>query len=277
MILNEDYIFYFETFQVNELKSDTKKGKLNKKLFECLSQPPQNSKKTQTTTTYKDTNNCQCGHYKRKKHTVTVSPKHDQTHLVSNNLTSKCMPTAAHIHYNYANPYPPITTDTIPLPEIQMMTHSKTPAPVPIKRMSVESQDSDELMMKLEKLFEGEANDDDLFEGALYDKMDLHQDEQTKTNNYNLENSMNNTTHESVIENHSVQIKLLDERIASLAGLLVTNDHVIQKTEILETKKFAHSKWLCEEYHLKQKLYELLDQIGDTDRRKLEKVCIIFL
>ncbi|KAJ8711722.1 hypothetical protein PYW08_008676 [Mythimna loreyi] len=261
---------------INELKRDTKKGKLNRRLYECLNKPPQNSKKTQTSNTFKDSN-CQCGHNKRKRHTVPESPKQIERQLsnFSDNLANNHIP--PNLHYNYNPPYPLSTCDTTTatLPPMQMQSEVQTMAPpnksspMTAKRISVESQDSDELMLQLEKLFQGEANDDDLFEGTLYDKMDSLPDEQLKKNNDNLNSNMNNSKQDSVIENHSAQIKLLDERIASLAGLLVTNDNVPQKTEIPKNRK---SRWLCEEYFLKQKLYELLDQIGDTDRKKLEKI-----
>lgn len=279
--LNWLQFLFTYTFQVNELKRDTKKGKLNKKLYECLNKPPQNSKKTQTPNTFKD-NSCQCGQKKRKRHTVPESPMHVERQLsnFNDNLTNTHIPTAAHLHYNYNTPYPRLTCDTVPpmqmQSEVQMMTPAKKSSPMPIKRMSVESQDSDELMMQLEKLFQGEANDDDLFEGALCDKTDSVSDEQLKKNNCIMESNMNNSIQDSVIENHSAQIKLLDERLASLAGLLVSNENVPLKTEIPKNRKSGYSKWLCEEYFLKQKLYELLDQIGDTDRKKLEKVCSIF-
>lgn len=248
------------------MKRDTKKGKLNKKLYECLNKPPQNSKKTQTTNSY-NTNNCQCALNKRKRHTVSESPKDvdiQMSNLVCDNynLSNNHISTVTSMQNNYSITYP--HSDTIPpmQTEVPIMTQVRNTSAMPVKRMSVESQDSDELMMQLEKLFQGDPNDDDFFENNYYDKMDSIPEDQTKPN----------LTHESVIENHSAQIKLLGEKLTNLAGMIESTDNVPQKTEIPNKRKSGTSKWLCEEYFLKQKLYELLDQIGDTDRKKLEKV-----
>ncbi|PZC77412.1 hypothetical protein B5X24_HaOG203460 [Helicoverpa armigera] len=260
---------------VNELKRDTAKGKLNKKLYSYLHKPPENDKKTQTSNTMKNVN-CQCAHAKRKRHRESTSPKQDDkqlSSLVSNDKSNT--PVAANSHCQTA--YPPLASNNLPpmqtqteVPTVEPVQHM---APLQNKRMSVESQDSDELMMQLEKLFQGDANDDDLFEGALYDKLDTTQEDQTKKNTTLLDNTVNNSRQDAVIENHAAQIRSLDERLANLAGMLVSNDNnVPQKTDVQKQRRSGSSKWLCEEYFLKQKLHELLDQIGDTDRKALDKI-----
>ncbi|XP_021191079.3 uncharacterized protein LOC110376802 [Helicoverpa armigera] len=260
---------------VNELKRDTAKGKLNKKLYSYLHKPPENDKKTQTSNTMKNVN-CQCSHVKRKRHRESTSPKQDDkqlSSLVSNDKSNT--PVAANSHCQTA--YPPLASNNLPpmqtqteVPTVEPVQHM---APLQNKRMSVESQDSDELMMQLEKLFQGDANDDDLFEGALYDKLDTTQEDQTKKNTTLLDNTVNNSRQDAVIENHAAQIRSLDERLANLAGMLVSNDNnVPQKTDVQKQRRSGSSKWLCEEYFLKQKLHELLDQIGDTDRKALDKI-----
>ncbi|XP_047034677.1 uncharacterized protein LOC124640795 isoform X2 [Helicoverpa zea] len=261
--------------KVNELKRDTAKGKLNKKLYSYLHKPPENDKKTQTSNTMKNVN-CQCSHVKRKRHRESTSPKQDDkqlSSLVSNDKSNTSV--AANSHCQTA--YPPLASNNLPpmqtqteVPTVEPVQHM---APLQNKRMSVESQDSDELMMQLEKLFQGDANDDDLFEGALYDKLDTTQEDQTKKNTTLLDNTVNNSRQDAVIENHAAQIRSLDERLANLAGMLVSNDNnVPQKTDVQKQRRSGSSKWLCEEYFLKQKLHELLDQIGDTDRKALDKI-----
>lgn len=274
-------------FQVKELKNDTKKGKLHKKLYNCLNKPPTNEKKTQTANTFKES--CQCVHNKRKRrHRVSVSPKQaqceDQLSESINDNLNRCndhTPGVANLFNNTLCPPNSkdylLASEHLPLMQVhsdsQAVNQYKNFSPMVNKRMSVESQDSDELMIQLEKLFQGDTNDDDLFEGALYDKLDTAVDDHSKKSTNILDTNKININKDSVIEDHAAQIKSLDERLANLAGLLVNNDNIQQKTENSQkNRKSGSSKWLCEEYHLKQKLHELLDQIGDHDRKLLEKV-----
>lgn len=263
---------------IEELKRDTKKGKLNKNLYNCLNKPPENSKKTQTPSTLMN-NNCQCGYSKRKRHGMSESPKNIEKQMPNiisdkNMNNDNSMTTTTYVTNN--TPHPPICPMQTESETVTQVTSSTT-MPMPTKRMSVESQDSDELMMQLEKLFQGETNDDDdLFDGALLfeNKTETVQEDSTKINSNVLDNNFINNFHnqDSIIENHAAQIKSLDERLANLAGLLVANDHPVQKTEVQKMRRRVTSKWICEEYFLKQKLHELLDQIGDRDRKELEKV-----
>ncbi|CAH0677771.1 unnamed protein product [Spodoptera exigua] len=265
---------------IEEVKRDTKKGKLNKNLYNCLNKPPENSKKTQTPSTFIN-HNCQCAHSKRKRHGMSESPKNvekQMPNLISDKATSNddlSMSTATYVLNN--TPHRPICPIPTESETVTQVTSSTSMSSIPSKRISVESQDSDELMMQLEKLFHGDTNDDnDLFDGALLyeNKTETIQDEHVKINCNVVDNSLNNNynNQDSIIENHAAQIKSLDERLASLAGLLVANDLPAQKTEVQKQRRRVSSKWLCEEYFLKQKLHDLLDQIGDRDRKELEKL-----
>ncbi|CAH1636028.1 unnamed protein product [Spodoptera littoralis] len=255
---------------IEELKRDTNKGKLNKKLYNCLNKPPENSKKTQTPSTFIN-NNCQCAYSKRKRHGMSESPKNFEKQM--SNISDKIinngnsMSTTTYVSINTPCP---MQTES----ETVTQVTSSTTMPMLSKRMSVESQDSDELMMQLEKLFQGDTNDDnDLFDSALLfeSKTETVQEDHTKISSNVVDSNLNNNQ-DSIIENHAAQIKSLDERLANLAGLLVANDLPVQKTEVQKQRRRVTSKWICEEYFLKQKLHDLLDQIGDRDRKELEKI-----
>ncbi|CAB3233521.1 unnamed protein product [Arctia plantaginis] len=270
---------------VNELKNDTKKGKLNRKLYECLNKQPPNDKKTQTACNTIKENNCQCGLNKRKRKNITsMSPKPalNETYpdllAITDNSNGHndnyCAPLSINTSCSSSIP----KNEALPVAQIINQPNTTTTITTPPQlnyQASVES-DPDELMMQLEKLFQGDQNDDDIFEGALCDKLDTTLDDHTKkVTNIIMETSKINATHDAVIENHAAQIKSLDERLASLTGLLVpSGDTTVQtqKPENQKPKKSSSSKWLCEEYFLKQKLYELLDQIGDNNRKHLEKI-----
>lgn len=266
-------------FKVNELKNDTKKGKLNRKLYECLNKPSPNDKKVQTSSNIMKENHCQCGLSKRKKRNVT-SPKHtlNETYPdllpINDNFNSHHAQISINTSCSSLLPKIPAVPTAQTIKETNTTTTITTPSQLN-HQTSVES-DPDELMMQLEKLFQGDPNDDDIFEGALCDKLDIALDDHTKkVTNIIMETSKINATHDAVIENHAAQIRSLDERLASLTGLIVASGDTTvqtQKTENQKPKRNSSSKWLCEEYFLKQKLYELLDQIGDNNRKQFEKV-----
>lgn len=257
------------------MKNDTKKGKLNRKLYECLNKPPQNDKKTQTNNDFKE-KSCQCELTKRKRrHVNSVSPKP----LPVQNYPPESIVVSDNSNSYSGYEYVPINSTLTTLPKIPQSVTNITAqgnanSPLPNHRGSIES-DPDELMLQLEKLFQGDQNDNDIFEGVLCDRLDMLDDSTKKAATHiMLDTSTNNTIQDSVIENHAAQIKSLDERLASLTGLLINNDSSTQKTDSQKPNKHGSSKWLCEEYHLKHKLYELLDQIGDNNRKNLEKVNI---
>lgn len=238
------------------MKNDTKKGKLHKKLFTCLNKPPENDKKTQTTNTFKDYN-CQCMQNKRKRRSRgSMSPKADQFETKHYNLHNEHDDHSLdNFHSNAALKHSTVVSSETTVP---------VDAQVPSTNQPTDSQECDELMMQLERMFHGDTtNDDELYESVLYDKFDT-------TGDTNISVTSNK---DSVIDSHAAQIKSLDERLANLTGLIVNNDsNVVPKTETKKNKS-GSSKWLCEEYFLKQKLYELLDQIRDIDRKEIERVC----
>ncbi|CAG9793430.1 unnamed protein product [Diatraea saccharalis] len=269
---------------ITELKNDTKRGKLNKKLYECLRKPSVNEKKLQTTLSNTIDCHCQCVCNKRKKfRKTTISPKTIPNEIsnmstnVKNDVSIYNIPVIANlqadspqvadINYTTASKKSPLS---INVNQTKFSDLSHNPP-----RMSIESQDSDELMMQLEKLFQCDSQEDELFEGPLYDNLETSlQDDLTKKKECN--ETQLNQPHESVISNHTAQIKSLDERLASLTGLLVNNfDNNVQHEKVENPKsnhKPSTSKWLCEEYFLKAKLFELLDQIGDCNRKKLARI-----
>lgn len=145
------------------------------------------------------------------------------------------------------------------------------------KCMSIETQESDELMMQLEKLFQGDSNDTDLFDSALCDTVDssVNDDIPKKIQNDNIGSSKTPTAiqnHVSLMGNHSAEIKSLDERLVSLEVMLSNTSENNLSQEPQKVKKSNSTKWLCEEYFLKTRYFELLDLIGDTNRKKLTRV-----
>jgi hypothetical protein len=143
-------------------------------------------------------------------------------------------------------------------------------------QMSIESQDPDDLMLQLEKLFRSDSKEDDLFESTLCDTVNTN----LPYNNGKKENGEKDpvVVQDSVMENYAARIKSIDEKLASLTGMLVQNSDskVLQeKVEIPNNKKnMTTSKWQCEEYFLKSKYFEVLDEIGDNNRKKHGRVNI---
>lgn len=277
--------------QIKELKNDTNKGKLNKKLYECLRNPPENDKKCQTSFG-KSNCDCQCTCNLRKKR-----GKPSESLPITCNNNRKSLDTAlSTANVNNCQPIfniPVIENLQTDKPQMakdfyftnQTMSDTNSGAVLnssnvstlkPCTRLSVESQDSDGLMLQLEKLFQGDSQEDDLFEGGFGDTYDSStQFDPMKNSSNDIQTS--GQIQDSVIEDHAAQIKSLDERLASLAGLLVNNNNEStnvpqEKAEYSKNKKHNSSKWICEEYFLKSKLYEVLDEIGDSNRKKLARV-----
>lgn len=153
-------------------------------------------------------------------------------------------------------------------------------SPKSSKCMSIESQESDELMMQLEKLFQGDPNDSDLFDSVLCDTLDstVNEDITKKIQNEIVGSSKTPIPNQdSLMENHAAEIKSLDERLVSLEMILsntTENNNMSQdKVEPQKVKSRSNSaKWLCEEYFSKTRYFELLELIGDTNRKKLARV-----
>lgn len=273
------------------MKSDTKNGRLYRKLYDCLRKPPENEKKSQTVPINTSDCMCQCAcNARKKRRKLSQSPSFNQSEkpgsekFIENQLKINQpifnIPVIENLQVDspqmakekcFANEAIP-QTQTMPI----ILNEPNISSMKPSTRMSIESQDSDELMMQLEKLFQGDSQEDDIFEGGLCDAYDsiLHDDGSKKAITNEIQSA---PIPESVIENHAAQIKSLDERLASLAGLLVTNnDSNVPQEKPEETPKpkkhSSSSKWICEEYFLKSKLFELLDEIGDNNRKKLARV-----
>ena len=234
------------------MKTNTKKGLLFKKLYDCLHYPPHNDKKTQTTFS---NCNCQCSCNERKKFKkISQSPKTANSMQIQ--PSDQTRPTGD------------------PLSERMLTSQMESNAPENISndmtlseklkdQMTMEIQSSDELMQQLEKLFQGDPNDDDLFDATLCAP------ENPQKIKESLEDTQNSL--EIVKDGQEPQNKCLDERLTLLSGILVNNDCSSQNLSN-QNKKSRPSKWLCEEYFQKVKLFELLDQIRDCDRNKLTRV-----
>ncbi|XP_072933431.1 uncharacterized protein [Epargyreus clarus] len=257
---------------IQELKKDTIAGKLNKKLYDCLYRPPSNEKRTQTTLSNFNDCNCQCICNQRKKSRKTsespcIETTKDQNLPRINSTTG----------LSYSSEQSHIPDQEISQLELDLTGEIPN---VPNKADEVSSsQTSDELVRQLEKLFEGDGNDDDIFESVLCDEF---QDEST----VNCSNGLQEAEKQGpIIEAHSAQIKSLDERLVTLAGLIVNTDKSVPdkvkdkeiETPVQKPKKINTSKWLCEEYFLKMKLHDLLDHIRDTNRNRLRGVKQLFV
>lgn len=219
---------------------------------------------------------------RRRKNDTQSTPESNKRHITPLNDQYK-IPVVINMHPEAQNPV--ITKDihameTVPQSDTISKPDSVSPKlnmPKPVDDLDTH----DELMMQLEKLFHGNKNDEDLFETTLCNMPtdgNLFED-------YTVNNDASNVN-TSVIENHAKQIKSLDEKLASLADMLVNNtkdnsareDQKLQqpKAQTLQHKKQNPSKWLCEEYFLKVKLFEILDLIGDSNRKKLARIKELF-
>lgn len=271
-------------FQIKELKSDTVKGKLNKKLYECLHKPPLNEKKTQTTVTRASDCNCECtcnGKKKRRRISHSPSTGMNETHF------NASFDKNANIEAEFQQPVQLNSYDLQPQLSIASVHGSNGLVPMqpnlntvnsPKPFVALESY-NDDLTEKLEKLFQSDPNDDDLFEGALCPNEYLCNDTMKRNP---LECSTGQVvtqvqdTSNTVIEDHAAKIKSLDERVASIVGMLAhATENPVPQTQIStpikqladnQKPKRKSSKWVCEEYFLRVHLYELLDQIRESNR-----------
>lgn len=135
------------------------------------------------------------------------------------------------------------------------------------KRLSVDSRDDDDVMLQLEQLFgtDSKQQEDDLFESILCNDNELIID---KIN----ENIVQKPVHDIEVNQHSVDLKSLDERLKALekTGALITNNEIKENSP--KSKKHLTKKWFCEIYYKKKRLYEKLDEIRDLNRRKHDRV-----
>lgn len=253
-------------------------------MYECLHRAPENEKKLQATLKPLECN-CQCHHsLKRRRRDLSPESPFNTEKIIKNmdntfkiikpqgftqalkrnvDVSNKEMPQHNHSSVNINQ------TETVHF------------SPKSSKRMSIETQESDELMIQLEKLFQSDPNDTDLFDSALCNTLDfvVNDDIEKKIENENVGGSktpiaLNNQ--DSLVGNHAAEIKSLDERLISLEMMITNttdNNNMSQdKTVPQKGKKSNSTKWLCEEYFLKTRYFELLDLIGDTNRKKLVRV-----
>ncbi|XP_034836047.1 uncharacterized protein [Maniola hyperantus] len=243
---------------IKGLKNATSKGSLYRKLYECLHYAPENEKKVQATLSRSKDCTCPCSCKKRKKvKRVSESPTDINKNVGFPNNNTILAPIPNNIVIQ-------------PQADLSMVKHNSS-SPMPNIRASIEMPDSDELTQQLDKLFQGEDNDDDLFDSALC---------MTDNSKISDESTML-TTIESQQVNMPIQqenqepLKCLDERLALLSGILVNNTETSTQDPVNNSIKKSNprpTKWLCEEYFQKVKLYELLDQIRDCDRNKFTRV-----
>lgn len=145
------------------------------------------------------------------------------------------------------------------------------------KHMSLESQVSDEIMMQLEKLFEENPDDVDLYDSVLCDTFNSAGNDiskiKKKDNMGSSKTPIPIQSQDSLIPNHDAEIKSLREKIVSLEMIFTNeNNRTQDKVEPQEVQKSSPSKWLCEEHFWKTRYFKLLAKIGDTDSKKLTKV-----
>lgn len=144
---------------------------------------------------------------------------------------------------------------------------------------SQETEETDEVMLQMEKLFQEDRNDIDLFDVAFCDTLDSAVIDVTKNKlNDSIGGSKTFTAvqkQDSLIENHAAEIKSLDERLASLETIFTNETNNITQDKVVPQRHRKVNpvvKWLCEEYFLKTRYFEQLDQTGDTNTKKLTRV-----
>ncbi|CAG9568016.1 unnamed protein product [Danaus chrysippus] len=227
------------------MKKTTKHGLLYKKLYECLHYQPQNEKKTQTYPKLDDTCNCKCVCSLKKK--IKKSSQSPKNSYYPESIGSE-------------NPQIALKTDS--LKEAQLSNQNCNTSIVN-ENLKTEPKESDDLMLQMEELFKGDPNDDDIFDSALCDSNNTNNTEEIKALN---EMQVNTSIPIDALQE---QASCPNERLSLLSGVPVSNETNSQCTK---TKNNRVSKWLCEEYFMKIKLYELLDQIRDSDRKKLARI-----
>ncbi|KAL4719268.1 hypothetical protein ACJJTC_016893 [Scirpophaga incertulas] len=257
------------------LKQDINKGKLNRKLLECLRKAPENDKSVQTMSTLNNNCDCQCLCNKRKKRRQTS--QNNQRHRINiNDIDQNALNIPS---INLEDDKKEIDKNSKPL--LPFTANNKCDIGVSpiLSKTSTEPQDTDELTLQLQKLFYSDnSQEDELFESRTYDAFDNFAKEKVAPKTIPIE-TITSQVPESIIENHAAQIKSLDERLASLTGLLLgANNENISTTlpekidKMSKNVKVPPSKWLCEEYFHKSELYDLLYEMGGLNRQKLAKI-----
>lgn len=133
-------------------------------------------------------------------------------------------------------------------------------------------QDNDDVMLQLEMLFNGDQNDDDdLFDSILCSN---NVEEETNDTNKRVNNSDINI-HNMVPLNDFSDKKSLEDRLASMecSGILPIPDEKVIEEQPKE-RKHVTKKWICEIYFRKLRLFEKLDEIRDSNRKKYKRVSV---
>lgn len=252
--------------QIKEVKKNTKKGRLYRKLYDYVNKTPENEKKIQTSLGESSDCTCQCVCKKRKKRRrSSASFKEYETDSVTS-TTSNINNNTFKRDNNCSSDLPPQSiVENNDITSTQL--HSEPPS-----KKSTEPQETDMLMQQLELLFQGDCNDDDLFEHSHCNNpsSSLNEANTIITQEEHINKTVDIGDQTTTIE-HS-QHQSFDERIASFAGQLVNVNDNSSKPSTQKTRRTESSKWLCEEYFLKAKLFELLDELRDCNRAKLARV-----
>lgn len=238
-------------------------------MYDCLHHTPENEKKTQTTVEKMNDCKCKCSCNQRKFKKVCNTPKNMYKNISTNNISNVCKSLDQNINSTTLTALSEIQSDTIP------NTNCDTSLLKLNEKATEALQNSDELMQQLEKLFQDDPNDDDLFDGALGEADNtpvIKENKRTGDVTSNPESILYSQNED--LNYKEPQKKCLDERLALLSGILVCNTENSQDSGKNQSKKSRPSKWLCEEYFQKVKLFELLDQIRDCDRNKLLRVSL---
>lgn len=252
---------------VKDVKSNTQERLLYNKLYDCLYHTPENEKKTQTTVDKMNDCKCKCSCNQKKIKKLCNPPKNMYKNISTNNISNVCKSLDQNINSTTLTALSEIQSDTIP------NTNCDTSLLKLNEKATEALQNSDELMQQLEKLFQDDPNDDDLFDGALGEADNtpvIKENKRTGDVTSNPESILYSQNED--LNYKEPQKKCLDERLALLSGILVCNTENSQDSGKNQSKKSRPSKWLCEEYFQKVKLFELLDQIRDSDRNKLLRI-----
>ncbi|CAG9112727.1 unnamed protein product [Plutella xylostella] len=306
---------------IQELKLDTKRGKLNRKLLELLQSPPGNEKKTQTNLDLPKNCNCPCAcnmaitdKKKRKLSPNTINNEQNYPNPYKGNMSDIGI-LCKDVHTGFKES----ESDNLYKIPVIMNSRNETPEAIPISqtnieqvqtpkmvesdtsvnesskvatmpRMSTDSQEAeDQIMLQLEQIFRVDSNglEDDLFEGTLCDMLDTTTNgvqDSTKALLDGLDDCSKSLQHnDSAVEDQAAKIKSLDDRLAMLetSGVLqATTVNVPEKTNYENTmkqKKPAQTKWLCELYYQRLYLFEKMDEIRDSNRKKYTRIKDKFL
>lgn len=261
-------------------------------LIEHLQNPRKNDKKIQTSIEDLSKCHCQCTCKKRRKNTIAKSLTESNIFIDDKNESS-----LGGVTKNIDKDIKPKNQSISPsnisvlkkLDNIDTCNNISNVTSVPQSlqqniiepntRLSVESQVEDDVMLQLERLFHEESNkpEDDLFEGTLYNDIFTNYDDHKKELHDIVNQGVKiNEPQQIIKDDQAAKIKSLDERLALLesSSVLPINNTTTEttKTDSPKRKQYIQNKWLCEMYFQKKLLYEKLDEIRDSNRKKHARV-----